>query len=438
MALAASRRLNRPVLRGPGLSRADASACDRSVPCRALRSLVPSIGARRVPPVIVTSIVVSLLLIASPEEWEPSWTRVGPELNDRTTCESGARPSVSLNGAPPRRFVAGKRETITRRPRTRSIADGAVTRAEIGRDDEGRLNMGNTRSASYSYGAEQRRAAPYRAPGDAYHSQYWDGPGTSDSGSCSSAGGRDEAPEASPVPFVRHRNAPIRLPRINSAKDCWQGSLGHLRRPRRDGLSCSTPGVSLPPERTVPVEAERHFVRGAVSCASLDGRGPFRRLGFATRSYQQPRRPAARPVRPSSSLTLLAGPQSNVRDYLETARLKKRSVELCLRHKSWVSISQGSLDDDEADGFAETLKAASVSSGASYLTLVTARTSLSSGYHGPASSGAATDDDRDAGQASGAFYLDRLRHVSGSLPGYVELRQGRLRLKLTQGQSCAC
>ena len=363
--------------------------------------------------------------------------------------------------------------------------------------------MGNTRSATYSYeNQHHQQQQPYFAPGQhvyrlgqpshavLYHSQYWNEPVSSTTDSTDSTGSyfqRDEAPEASPAPFVRHRNAPIRLPRINNGKDCWQGSLGHLqqhnssywqysllRRTRHKSLSCSIvhrndhqppPAVSLPHPRNDPVqvENERPIIRGAVSCASLNRRSPFRRQCFATRSYQQQRRLLACPVRPSSSLTVLTDAEdaelhSKARSYLEMARLKKQSVEQSLSqengatNKSWISISQGSLDDEEVDAFTETVvgETASLNSDASYLTLMTAHTSLSSGYHGPASC-ATTDEDRDESgsqwfnasgneqendgqRASGAFYLEWLRQVSGSLPAYVELRQGRLHLKLTQGQ----
>lgn len=516
--------------------------------------------------------------------------------------------------------------------------------------------MGNTRSASYSYeqqhhsfhqlhhGGQQQRyphhlahpqhvyqlgqpALLHHQPGQRavlYHSQYWNDPASTSSSSTGSSSlyyptsaaavrteqreaddGPDEprpAPETtssaveSPAPFVRHRNAPIRLPRINS-KDCWQGSLGHLhgshwqysllRRTRHKSLSCSMvhrdapadaasqvvtsvepsagadAAISLAPaiadsDAAAPSTVagagdERRLIRGAVSCASLllarpesaaridrrsrtssvssarcnrddeDARNrrqsPFRRQCFATRSYQQYSRHAQsqrqrRPLlttSPSASLSASvltdAGEplddalHCKVRAYLETARLKKQSVEQSLSqiraatpdanaqssgaasphphtvsiHKSWISISQGSLDDDELDGFTRTLTgggdAASLHSrlsDASYLTLMTAHTSLSSGYHGPASGTdvASTDDDHQAyrnnrsepsecefdswteheqqwfnarsdGAASGVFYMEWLRQVSGSVPAYVELRQGRLHLKLTQGQCAA-
>lgn len=138
-------------------------------------------------------------------------------------------------------------------------------------------------------------------------------------------------------------------------------------------------------------------------------------------------------------------------------------------HKSWTSISQESLGDaeDEDGGYTTTLTVGdngslhSRFSDSSYLTMLTANTSLSSGYHGPASltgdghpaSSSCSDeeDDNDEiyqhrqrhqmmmsncdGTTSGMFYLEWLRQVTGSVPAYVELRQGRLHLKLIQGQS---
>lgn len=130
-------------------------------------------------------------------------------------------------------------------------------------------------------------------------------------------------------------------------------------------------------------------------------------------------------------------------------------------HKSWTSISQESLGDgqeeeDEDGGYTTTLTVGdngslhSRFSDSSYLTLLTANTSLSSGYHGPASLGdthpvstSFSDDDIHRqqmmalhcdGTTSGLFYLDWLRQVTGSVPSYVELRHGRLHLKLIQGQ----
>ncbi|KZS15196.1 putative Guanine nucleotide exchange factor DBS [Daphnia magna] len=135
-------------------------------------------------------------------------------------------------------------------------------------------------------------------------------------------------------------------------------------------------------------------------------------------------------------------------------------------HKSWTSISQESLGDaeDEDGGYTTTLTVGdngslhSRFSDSSYLTMLTANTSLSSGYHGPASltgdghpaSSSCSDeeDDNDEiyqhrqrhqmmmsncdGTTSGMFYLEWLRQVTGSVPAYVELRQGRLHLKLIQ------
>jgi hypothetical protein len=103
--------------------------------------------------------------------------------------------------------------------------------------------------------------------------------------------------------------------------------------------------------------------------------------------------------------------------------------------------------------------------------MLTANTSLSSGYHGPASlmgdphpassssfpSCSDEEEEEDDGEddaihqqyhnhqqmmmshcdgtTSGIFYLEWLRQVTGSVPAYVELKQGRLHLKLIQGQS---
>lgn len=137
-------------------------------------------------------------------------------------------------------------------------------------------------------------------------------------------------------------------------------------------------------------------------------------------------------------------------------------------HKSWTSISQESLGDaeDEDGGYTTTLTAGdngslhSRFSDSSYLTMLTANTSLSSGYHGPASlmgdqhpvSSSCSDEENEDddihqhhhhhqmmmsncdGTTSGMFYLEWLRQVTGSIPPYVELRQGRLHLKLIQGQ----
>ncbi|EFX81868.1 hypothetical protein DAPPUDRAFT_223926 [Daphnia pulex] len=149
--------------------------------------------------------------------------------------------------------------------------------------------------------------------------------------------------------------------------------------------------------------------------------------------------------------------------------------------KSWTSISQESLGDGEEEeeedgGYTTTLTVGdngslhSRFSDSSYLTMLTANTSLSSGYHGPASlmgdphpasssSPSCSDDEEveddgedDAihqqyhnhqqmmmshcdGTTSGIFYLEWLRQVTGSVPAYVELKQGRLHLKLIQGQS---
>jgi hypothetical protein len=142
-------------------------------------------------------------------------------------------------------------------------------------------------------------------------------------------------------------------------------------------------------------------------------------------------------------------------------------------HKSWTSISQESLGDgeDEDGGYTTTLTVGdngslhSRFSDSSYLTMLTANTSLSSGYHGPASlmgdphpasspsscsdndeQEEEEEDDEEAihqqyhnhqmmlsncdGTTSGMFYLEWLRQVTGSVPAYVELRQGRLHLKL--------
>ena len=256
---------------------------------------------------------------------------------------------------------------------------------------------------------------------------------------------------------------------------------------------------------------------------------PFRRQFLSMRSYQSQKRPLlvtrSNSVRskPSASvpiLTELEGQFSQntfkAKHYLEMARMKKQSVEQSLSsaynavnllqpssmaetedhlhhsqqleqqqqqqstrsglHKSWTSISQESLGggEDEDGGYTTTLTVGdngslhSRFSDSSYLTMLTANTSLSSGYHGPASlmgdphlasspSSCSDDeqeeeeeDDEEAihqqyhnhqmmlsncdGTTSGMFYLEWLRQVTGSVPAYVELRQGRLHLKLIQGQ----
>ena len=513
--------------------------------------------------------------------------------------------------------------------------------------------MGNARSASYSYHhpleqqEERHRSLPSplqhhhaESSPHRHHPPYWDGntsalPDTAadEDGADSvlppvltSAAGGEEPP---PLPFVRHRNAPIRLPRINinNRETCWprhqQQPFGYSlnsRRGRHKSLSCSmmvhssarlpsqssnnfisadksvdagrcdfvlmgNEGESSSSRTTVPPasalssdeDADKDGrLRGAVSCAALllqcdpaearndrstAGRqpspannnnrqptgcwitgqavsNPFKRQFLSMRVYHDgsrhhQRRPllllprSNSSVRPSPSisvpvLTELDGSHQfqqvnvKVRNYLETARLKKQSVEQSIisqtrllppdsadsyyalnllqpspspsalptegedpvqlqqqldEHqktgldKSWTSISQESLgvggEEDEDGGYTTTLTVGdngslrSRYSDSSYLTLLTANTSLSSGYHGPgslggpvSSSSSCSEEEPDSivqrqqmvatqcdGTTSGLFYLEWLRQVTGTVPPYVELRQGRLHLKLIQGQS---
>jgi hypothetical protein len=138
-------------------------------------------------------------------------------------------------------------------------------------------------------------------------------------------------------------------------------------------------------------------------------------------------------------------------------------------------LGDGEEEEEEDGGYTTTLTVGdngslhSRFSDSSYLTMLTANTSLSSGYHGPASlmgdphpassssfpSCSDEEEEEDDGEddaihqqyhnhqqmmmshcdgtTSGIFYLEWLRQVTGSVPAYVELKQGRLHLKLIQG-----
>ena len=313
------------------------------------------------------------------------------------------------------------------------------------------------------------------------------------------------AEEPSPLPFVRHRNAPIRLPRINITKESWpmhqtqtQTHYHHYHHyqqfvqpfGRHKSLSCSIMQSAEPesaatanpfssggvgggecpsPAAIVPSDSNLSLgrqdrqdtdarngsqkLRSAVSCAALlvqsdesrFDRSSGRRLTagvnnnnsnnnrFGRRQFLSMR---------SYHYPVLSEMNGSSRNYLELARLKKQSLEQSL-------TGPDVEDDDEDGGYTTTLTLgdnASLRSDAfsdcSYLTLLTANTSLSSGYHGPASLGEPLPVSSDVTAAaapaatSGLFDLEWLRQVAGgTVPSYIELRQGRLHLKLIQGQS---
>lgn len=241
-----------------------------------------------------------------------------------------------------------------------------------------------------------------------------------------------------------------------------EGSRHHQRRPLLLPRSCS---VRPSPSLSVPILTE------------LDG-GQFQNvkvknyLEMARQKKQSVEQSLSQTRHPAASddyypLNLLAtGPGSSTETddparHLEQQQQAGKSG----LHKSWTSISQESLGDgeegeeDEDGGYTTTLTVGdngslrSRYSDSSYLTLLTANTSLSSGYHGPASLGdphpsssscsEASDEENQRqqmmaahcdGTTSGLFYLEWLRQVTGTIPSYVELRQGRLHLKLIQGQ----
>ena len=417
-----------------------------------------------------------------------------------------------------------------------------------------------------------------------------------------------------PLPFVRHRNAPIRQPRTSL----------QLQRGRALSLSCSlmaTPGIddnddnrhAIVDHEDVKIQSDRRFITSspsstmqrqqqqlnqatadavsngggggggrmqhgrAASCTALiqcrdaidrlsiaqrfcheqephedddneladsignhhqrqrgNSPAPFRRRQFLSlrshpsRQSQRHRRPLTATtttlnrtlsVRSSSSLPIQRSgssaslqlvhqqQSSEMKAYLESARLKKLSVEQSLKSSSssistkqspncWTTttFSRESLEDggytttltigEDEDDYDTLVRNNSNKnrshydddSGDSHLTMQTANTSLSSGYHaaipptvhprldndggeddqdgnsssyyysnetddGPGSGGGGGEDNNDeipqyhpfGGSVSGLFYVDWLRQQLGIVPPYIELRHGRLHLKLVQG-----
>ena len=502
--------------------------------------------------------------------------------------------------------------------------------------------MGNARSASYSYSYHQQQQqqeqwllgeSMYHQTSLEYnqdhhrhhhHYPYWQ-PSAIESSQPDYSNDEFKSAESSevvlgaamrpvmatppPLPFVRHRNAPIRQPRTSL----------QLQRGRALSLSCSvmaTPGIdddddddnhhtTAMDQEDMKIQSDRRFITSspsstmhqrqhqqnqtadavssggvggggrmhgrAASCTALiqcrdaidrlsmarrfcreqephedddneltdsvgnhrEQRGnspaPFRRRQFLSlrshpsRQSQRRSRPltatttlnrtlsvrssSSLPIQRSGSSASLQQQQSNeMKAYLETARLKKLSVEQSLKSSPssiskqspadcWTTTtySRESLDDggytttltigeDEDDydmGLVRNNSSKNRShyeddSSDSHLTMQTANTSLSSGYHAAIPptvhprldhqdddqdgfSGSyyyinETDDDGGGGgggeddggvmpphyhpfggSASGLFYVDWLRQQLGIVPPYIELRHGRLHLKLVQG-----
>ena len=185
----------------------------------------------------------------------------------------------------------------------------------------------------------------------------------------------------------------------------------------------------------------------------------------------------------SSSLLFLSsldtsGLRSKMRSYLELARQKKDNIEQSLS-QTWsshppesyvhqhlhVDVDDGdltrvgggsglvmtveevdggcswisSLDADDAGYTTTTTLTTNDVPDSSLLTLTSAHTSLSSGYKCGDLMIDHVDHVEDIGSdhdhvtTSGSFYLNWLRQILGHVPPYVELRQGRLHLKIVSG-----
>ena len=276
-----------------------------------------------------------------------------------------------------------------------------------------------------------------------------------------------------PLPFVRHRNVAIRLPRT---------SLNQLQRCRALSLSCSlTDAVSTsPPSADDADDAERQLTTGheetLIQCRDAIDRlssmarhqssaatededdqedeeedvdqiviqrgnspAPFRRHQFLSlRSYpnnsdvqrRRHQRTLSVRIRRSNSIS-----NEMTRAYLDAARLKKLLVQ-----QNLTTNRRQSEEADDINSLSD-----------SNLTMQTANTSMSSGYghhHAMAAAlpplhhpppdydyvEASGEPEPLGGSASGLFYVDWLRQQLGTVPPYVELRHGRLHLKLVKGQ----
>ncbi len=108
-----------------------------------------------------------------------------------------------------------------------------------------------------------------------------------------------------------------------------------------------------------------------------------------------PARSSSCSVRSSISLSNLEMTKAISSEYLETARQKKQSVEQCL-FKTWPSMETVKQPSSRSSTAAETVTSSA--------------------------------------QQQGLIYLNWIRQVLGSVPSYIELKDGRLHLKLIQGQ----
>lgn len=108
-----------------------------------------------------------------------------------------------------------------------------------------------------------------------------------------------------------------------------------------------------------------------------------------------PARSSSCSVRSSISLSNLEMTKAVSSEYLETARQKKQSVEQCL-FKTWPSMETVKQPSSRSSTAAETVTSSA--------------------------------------QQQGLIYLNWIRQVLGTVPSYIELKDGRLHLKLIQGQ----
>ena len=258
--------------------------------------------------------------------------------------------------------------------------------------------------------------------------------------------------------FIRHRN--IRMPRI---------SVNTSLMPRVKSYSCSvmSPEVDVVDIVDVGVaDGVEDAVYRTASCTALlqspqiDERIDRRRQGSAGSilefgSVSSPFRRQFLSLRSAGSFDTNAF-RAKMRSYLELAKQKKDNIEQSL---SWLPDFHPVVDPDvEADSWDDDGYTTTQCNDHSMLTVTSVHTSLSSGYNAdlhpqwmaeedgltpPAISATSTSTTNTTTNTttwqqvttSGSFYMNWLSQIIGHVPDYVELRAGRLHLKLLSGQS---
>ena len=132
--------------------------------------------------------------------------------------------------------------------------------------------------------------------------------------------------------------------------------------------------------------------------------------------------------------------RAKMRSYLELAKQKKDDIEQSL---SWLPDFHPLNPDVQVDSWDDDGYTTTQCNDHSMLTVTSAHTSLSSGYnadlhphpHWMPEEEAAWPQVTTSTSTSGNFYINWLCQIVGHVPEYVELRTGRLHLKLLPGQS---